>query len=229
MNPTEIDAVLNAAEVKIASGDAPDLKGIGFWRVVTAVKRDPSLVDPFADRIAAIDRTAFTAWARLVIPLWFGTAIAVAATIFGVALIALSPTLAPWSAYIFLAGTGALIGATHGLGHLIVGRFGGIRFSYWFVGRGRPQPGVKTDYATYLRASPRSRAWMHASGALVTKAIPFLLLPVALAVAAIPGWVSIALIVLGVVQILTDVIWSTKSSDWAKFRREMRYVGSSSR
>ncbi len=54
--------------------------------------------------------------------------------------------------------------------------------------------------------------------------MPFLLLPVALLSSAIPGWVAIVLLALGIVQIITDVLWSTKSSDWAKFRREMRYV-----
>jgi hypothetical protein len=64
---------------------------------------------------------------------------------------------------------------------------------------------------------------MHASGAIVTKAIPFLLLPVVLLVSVIPTWVPVVLVVLGVAQIITDVVWSTKSSDWSKFRREMRY------
>lgn len=222
MTPEEIEVVLASAERELADTGAADLRSLGFWRVVDAVKRDPSLNDQFADRIGAIDRAAFATWARLVIPIWLGTTIALGGAIAGVALMALSPTWSAWSGLIFLAGTGAVIGATHGLGHLVVGWIGGIRFSAWFVGRGRPQPGVKTDYATYLRASPRSRAWMHASGALVTKAIPFLLLPVALSMPSNPAWVSVVLVVLGVVQIITDVLWSTKSSDWAKYRREMK-------
>jgi hypothetical protein len=64
---------------------------------------------------------------------------------------------------------------------------------------------------------------MHASGAIVTKAIPFLLIPVALVMPAIPTWVPLILLGLGMIQIVTDVVWSTKSSDWAKFRREMAF------
>jgi siroheme synthase len=64
---------------------------------------------------------------------------------------------------------------------------------------------------------------MHASGAIITKAIPFLLIPAAVLMPAIPTWVAIALLLLGIVQIVTDVTWSTKSSDWAKFRREQQY------
>jgi hypothetical protein len=64
---------------------------------------------------------------------------------------------------------------------------------------------------------------MHASGAIVTKAIPFLLIPAALLMPAIPTWVPIVLLALGIVQIVTDVVWSTRASDWAKYRREISY------
>jgi hypothetical protein len=64
---------------------------------------------------------------------------------------------------------------------------------------------------------------MHASGAIVTKAIPFLLIPVALLMPAVPTWVPIVLLGLGIIQVATDIAWSTKSSDWAKFRREMTF------
>jgi len=85
---------------------------------------------------------------------------------------------------------------------------------------GRPQPGVKTDYASYLAASPKQRAWMHASGAIVSKIIPFALIPAAL-IAGVPRWSIVLLIVVGAVSIITDAIWSTHFSDWKKFRREM--------
>lgn len=223
MTPLEIDSALNAAEVQIAAGSAPQLGGTGFWPAVRAVKSDPELVSQFADRIGAVDRAAFNAWARLVIPIWIGTILAIVGMLVGVALVSASALVAEWNGIVFLAGTGVLIGATHGLGHLMVGFIGGIRFYAWFVGAGRPQPGVKTDYATYLRATPRARAWMHASGAIVTKVIPFLLIPAALAIPEVEAWVTWVLLALGVFQIATDVVWSTKSSDWAKFRREMRY------
>ena len=224
MTPDEVDTALNATEVQIAFGSVPDLRASGYWGVVNAVKGDPGLVDRFAERISAIDRVAFDAWARLVIPFWMGTVLAVVGALLGIALIAASEFVQEWNGIIFMIGTGILIGTTHGLGHIIVGYAGGIRFQAWFIGRGRPQPGVKTDYATYLRAAPRSRAWMHASGAIVTKAIPFLLIPTAVLMPAIPIWVPIALLLLGIVQIVTDVTWSTRSSDWAKFRREQRFT-----
>jgi hypothetical protein len=65
---------------------------------------------------------------------------------------------------------------------------------------------------------------MHASGAIVTKAIPFLLIPASLLMPAMPAWVPIVLLALGIIQIVTDVVWSTRASDWAKYRREMTYA-----
>lgn len=224
VTPFEIDSVLNAAEVQIAFGNVPDLGPIGYWPAVNTVKRTPGLVERFADRIGEIDTVVFAGWARLVVPFWMGTVAAVLGALMGMASIAASEFVASWNGVMFMIGTGILIGTTHGLGHIVVGRIGSIKFSAWFIGKGRPQPGVKTDYATYLRATPRARAWMHASGAIVTKAIPFLLIPFALLMPAIPGWVPIALLALGIIQMATDILWSTKSSDWAKFRREMTFV-----
>lgn len=223
MIPAEVDAVLSAAEDQIASQGTADLRDLGFWKAVAAAKRNPDLVEPFADRIGAIDQTVFLAWAPLTIPMWLGTTFAALATGLGLALIGMSYAKEPWDAVFFLTGTGVLLGSTHGLGHLVVGRIVGIRFTVWFAGYRRPQPGVKTDYATYLRTPARSRAWMHASGAIVTKAIPFVLLPVAIWFA-VPWWTIVVLAGLAVGQVMTDIVWSTKASDWAKYRREMQHV-----
>ena len=67
----------------------------------------------------------------------------------------------------------------------------------------RPQPGVKVDYASYLRVPARSRAWMHASGAIVTKIVPFALIGAALA-ADVPSWVVWVLVAVGIGQMVTD-------------------------
>ncbi len=223
MTPAEMDGVLASAEEQIDTQGTADLRTLGFWKTVGAVKRDPALVDRFADRIGAIDQIVFLAWAPLTIPILAGTVAAVLATFLGLGLIGLSFGSESWSGLFFLAGTAVLLASTHGLGHLVVGRIVGIRFTVWFAGYRRLQPGVKTDYASYLRTPARSRAWMHASGAVVTKAIPFLLLPLAVW-SGTPTWAVVVLVVLAVGQVLTDVLWSTKVSDWAKYKREMRYV-----
>ena len=109
----------------------------------------------------------------------------------------------------------------HSSAHWLVGRAVGIRFATYFAAFPPPPlPGLKTDYATYLRASPVRRAWMHASGAIATKLAPFLALAFAPATGP-SAWAIVVLLVLGVGQILTDVFISTKASDWKKVRREL--------
>jgi hypothetical protein len=61
---------------------------------------------------------------------------------------------------------------------------------------------------------------MHASGAVATKLAPFLVLALASRVDA-PGWSIAVLWVVGIGQIVTDVLFSTKASDWKKVRREL--------
>ncbi len=64
---------------------------------------------------------------------------------------------------------------------------------------------------------------MHAAGAITTKVVPFALIGAALA-ADLPVWSVWTLVGLGGAMIVTDVLWSTKSSDWKKFLREMAFV-----
>lgn len=220
-----IESVLGIAEERLAQGGS--LSGTGFRQVVAQVKKSPELAERYGPRIARIDDAAFRRWPMLVIPLVPGTLLAGVVASIGLALVgwtyvlvgAGSDALALIS---FFGGLGILLGSTHGLGHLVVGRLLGIRFTAWFVGSvQRPQPGVKIDYESYLKSTPVRRAWMHAAGAITTKVIPFALIGAARA-AGMPGWVTWVLLGLGVAMVVTDMLWSTKSSDWARFRREMR-------
>lgn len=192
--------------------------------MVSAVKRDPEL-DRFVDDVADIDQQAFRNWALLTVPLALGTSLMVFGTVVGLALVTLAYQVeGVWSGVWILVGTGVLLVTTHGLAHLVVGTAVGIEFTYWFIGKiSQPQPGVKTDYGTYLRTPARSRAWMHAAGAIATKLIPFLMIGAALA-AGVPAWATWALVAVGVVTLITDVLWSTKASDWKKFQREMAFA-----
>jgi hypothetical protein len=195
----------------------------GFWKAVSAVKRDRALVDRYADRIARIDRAAFERSVPLRMPVAIGVALDVAGVAVGIALIALAPG-SPWRELVFLAGVAALIATTHTLAHWIVGSLAGIRFTHAFTAPPkRPQPGFKIDYASYLRAPARARAWMHASGAIATKVLPFAVLPFALG-AGLEPWAIWLLLAIGVIQLVTDAVWSVRGSDWKKFRREMRFA-----
>lgn len=225
MHEREVEATLTACESALAERGKVDLKALGFWKAVAAVKKDPKLVAQYARRIANIDREAFVRSAPVVLPAPIGVALEAIGTAVGVAILALAPALSsPWLELAYLVGAGALIGATHALTHYVVGGLMGIRFTHFYsLPPLRPQPGFKTDYASYLRTPPRSRAWMHASGAIVSKAIPFVVAALA-AGAGAATWAVAALFALGVLQLITDVTLSTRASDWKKFRREMRFA-----
>jgi hypothetical protein len=106
--------------------------------------------------------------------------------------------------------------------HWLVGRAIGMRFlAYYVRDLIPPIPGLKIDYATYLRVSPEARAWMHASGAIASKIGPFLALAFWPASGA-AGWAAWAILGYGLLIIGTDVFISTRKSDWKRFRREMR-------
>lgn len=223
MDEAAVERTLAACEQALAGAGAPDLRALGFWRAVAAVKRDRTLVDRYASRIAAIDRQVFRRRVRLVFPVDLGIVLVIGGLLVDLVFLAVAlPADHPWREILVLVGAAGLDVATHGLAHLAVGALLGIGFSDWFVDLPKkPQPGFKIDYASYLRASPRQRAWMHAAGAIATKLTPFLVALYALAIDT-QTWAVLILLALGVVQIVTDVLFSVKASDWKKFRREMR-------
>lgn len=224
MDESQIEQTLAGCERELASGrHRLDLKALGFWKAVEAVKRRPELVERYADRVAVIDREAFRRAVPLIFPVPLGLVLLVLGTSGGLALIAATFVTPPeWRGWVLLAGAGALIGATHGLAHYVVGIGSGIRFTHWYSKPPfRPQPGFKIDYASYLRTPPRRRAWMHASGAIVSKIVPFAAVLFGLAAAA-PVWSIVVLLVIGVAQVLTDLLLSIRHSDWKRFKREMR-------
>ena len=226
MDDAALESTFASCERALAGGGTVDLRALGFWRAVARVKREKSLRFRYAERIARIDRSAFaqrvptrTAAAVGVAVLGLGTAV-------GVLLLGAAASLGhPWRELVVLAGAGALIGATHDLAHFFVGAALGIRFTDFFVDvpKRKPQPGLKLDYASYLRAPAAARAWMHASGAIVSKLVPFVVIPYAVAIAC-DAWAAVVLAAIGVISIATDLLFSVKASDWKRFRREMRLV-----
>lgn len=217
---TAIEAALDRAEEALSLDRG--LKDTGFWPAVRDVKRDDDLVARYADRIAKIDRRAFERGVILRVPASVGVPGLALKSAFGVAAVAWANSVSSVPATIlFLAGFGALIVGTHSLTHWIVGQLAGMRFTHVFLGGPPPpRPGVKTDYATYLRASAVERAVMHASGAVVTKLVPFLLIPFVPQTGS-HRWLVWILVAVGVIQIATDVFLSTKVSDWMKVKREL--------
>jgi hypothetical protein len=200
-----------------------DLSSLGFWRLVKRVKLSPEAVEAYGDRIGRIDTAAFRAGVPRRFPVWLGNAVLMGGVFVGVAAVVFALRVSSS----FLAGVALLVAGVawavsfHCLAHWLVGRLVGMRFTDYFIGGPPPpRPGLKTDYATYLRVSPRRRAAMHASGAVATKVAPFLPLFFWSAADA-PVWSALLLLGVGGLQILTDILFSVKTSDWKKVAREL--------
>jgi hypothetical protein len=226
-----LGAALDRIESAVDSGDT-DLSRLGFWRVVALIKRDDELIDRYAAQVGHIDQKAFHARMRFRIPVWAGNTLLLGEAAVGVVAVVLAvrnananpgqpPRVELLSGLALLLAAATWTIGLHSPTHWVVGRLVGIRFTDYFLGGPPPpRPGLKTDYATYLRASPIARAVMHASGALATKLAPFLAL-IFVSASDAPAWAGFALLGLGAVLITTDVLFSTKTSDWKKVRREL--------
>lgn len=222
---TGIGAQLDGIEAAVAGGRS-DLGELGFWRLVGRIKRDPALVEAHADQVGRIDTAAFRRGVGLRVPVWLGNLLLVGATAFGAAAVVVARVAADAGEGDLLVGAALLVAAgalaigVHAPTHWVVGRVMGMRFTDYFLGGPPPpRPGVKTDYATYLRTPPMRRAWMHASGAIATKVAPFVVLALAPWGDA-PWWSLLAVAAIGVGMITTDVLFSVRSGDWKKFLRE---------
>ena len=219
--PADLSADLDRIEAAVAQGNS-DLRSLGFWRVVGQVKPDRVLVDRYADQIGRIDATAFRAFARFRMPVWVGNTILLVGAAAGLAaaIIARSVSSETLAGLLLIVAGADWTVTLHSPTHWFVGYLVSIRFTDYFVGGPPPpRPGLKSDYASYLRADPGSRAWMHASGAIATKLAPFLALAFWPGSGA-PWWSAAALIAIGVVSIVTDITLSVTTSDWKKFKRE---------
>jgi hypothetical protein len=197
-----------------------DLSGLGFWRLLGRVKVEPMLAEHWADQAGRIDRKVFEARVRFRFPVWFGNIVLLIGVVFGAAATVYgmrcdNPTVAG-SAFV-VAGVAWLV-CVHDLAHWAVGRLVGISFLAYYIGF-PPWPGLKIDYASYLRASPAARAWMHASGTLATKVAPFAALGFCLTANG-PAWAAWVLAGIGALQIVTDILLSRTRSDWKRVARE---------
>jgi hypothetical protein len=218
----DLDVRLDRIEAAVEAGNT-DLRALGFWRIVAVVKADRILIDRYADRIGRIDTTAFRRAVRPRFPVWLGNTVLFVGAVIGVVLIGVASMIEDevWKGIlVILAGLDWTV-AVHCPTHWLFGRFVDVRFTDYVFRGVPPYPGLKTDYATYIRADPGSRAWMHASGAIATKLAPFVAL-IFVPVVGAPVWAAVVLVGVGVIQVVTDAVYSTKKSDWKRFSRERR-------
>jgi len=222
-DPRDYRAEFDRIEAAVDAGQT-DLRALGFWRLLAKVKADPVLAHHWAEQAGRIDRKVFEARALVRVPVWFGNGVLLVGTLAGAVAVAIalrteSETLAGLALVFAALDWSATF---HIPAHWLVGRAVGMRFlAYYLRDLMPPFPGLKIDYATYLRIAPETRAWMHASGAIASKIAPLLALafwPTSDA----PGWAAWAIAGYEVLIIGTDVFISTRTSDWKRFRREMR-------
>jgi hypothetical protein len=219
--PADLSGELDRIEAAVQAGNT-DLTTLGFWRLVARVKPDRMLVDRHGDQIGRIDAAAFRLAVRPRLLVWAGNTLLLAATLGGLAAaIAAHVVSSATLSGLLLLGAGAVWTISlHSPTHWAVGRAVGIDFTDYFVGGPPPpRPSLKIDYATYLRADPESRAWMHASGAIATKIAPLFALAFWPGSGA-PWWSAAGLVVICLASIATDIAFSVKMGDWKKFRRE---------
>lgn len=189
--------------------------------------------------VGRIDRKAFEQRTRVRFPVWFGNAALVLGTLVMLALVPVALRLADGriggdqrsdlaGALVIVAALGLSV-TVHDPAHWLWGRMGGVRFThYFFDGPMKIEPGIKVDYASYLRANPSARAAMHAAGAVATKLAPFGVFAWAYIEHAdrswelLPAWSLWAVLVYGAGQVLTDVLHSRRHGDWKKVLRERR-------
>lgn len=222
-DPAGFPAEFERIEAAVDAGQS-DLRALGFWRLLAKVKADPILAHHWAEQAGRIDRKVFEARARLRVPVWVGNALLMVGMLLGAAAVGVALTTDSET----VAGLALVFAALdwsvsfHVPAHWLVGRLMGMRFlSYYVRDLIPPVPGLKIDYATYLRVAPEARAWMHASGAIASKIGPFLALAFWPASGS-PGWAAWAILGYALLIIGTDVFISTRKSDWKRYRREMR-------
>ena len=217
----DLSTELSRIERAVDEGST-DLGALGFWRLVKRVKLSSGAIERYGEQIGRIDTKAFRRGVPRRYPVWMGNAVLSGGVLAGVAavLVALKVSSSLLAGLALVVAGGLWAVSFHDLAHWLVGRMFGMRFTDYFIGGpSPPRPGLKTDYASYLRVPAERRAWMHASGAIATKVAPFL--PLLLWSAAdAPAWSAIVLLAIGAAQIVTDVLFSVRSSDWKKVLRE---------
>jgi hypothetical protein len=176
----DLDTALGEIEKKLEEKDY-SVRELGFWRLVEKVKRDPELIEKYAERIGRIDQRIFRDRAPFTLGVASGNFLELLGVVASLAILAWGAAYRgpyPWALPLIAALL--LSTAVHPLAHLLAGKLAGIRFTFYFLnGPLRVEPTLKIDYATYLRASPRQRAWMHLAGAVATTISPLIVLIIA--------------------------------------------------
>jgi hypothetical protein len=194
-----------------------DYNGKAFWAIVDRVKKDKTNDDELLKHIENISQKRFREKASFTVSVPLGNLLEIVLTISAVVLaLKASPG---WMLYISAL---ILMTALHPLSHYATGSLYGIRFTHYYLnGPARIEPTLRIDYSSYLKASGRKRALVHASGVLGTVAAPL----IAAGIAANRGAGDAAgnLFILFLLLVVFELLTSTKIGDLMRARREYGY------
>lgn len=181
--------------------------GPKFWRLVKQVKEDPALVEKYADRIGEIDQKFFMEKVAITIPTSLGSMLALLGIVVSIILLLLGKdVLGPYQLIIPFISALILSTVVHPLAHILAGRAGGIRFTFYFLdGPLKIEPSVKTDYSTYLRATPGQRITMHLAGPVATILSPLVVMIAAFLIGYPPNSLYV-LVVFSLFFLITEFI-----------------------
>lgn len=183
MQESEIGEKLEKIKAGVDGGDFSVIKELGFYKIVSEIKKNRELGDKFASMIGDIDYKFFDSRIRFKIPFTIGTIIELGLAIISLILLYLGARAEPGiiEALLFLLSALLMMTALHPISHAIAGKAFGIRFYFYFLdGPLLIEPTLKTDYASYVKAEPMKRAIFHLAGAINSIATTFFVFLVAL-------------------------------------------------
>ena len=191
--------------------------GKDFWAIVALVKKERINDDALLEQIENISQRRFREKVHFTLSVPAGNLLEIVITIAAIYLAFQIRT--DWMLYFSAL---ILMTTLHPLSHYATGSLFGIRFTHYYLnGPARIEPTLRIDYASYLKASGKKRALMHASGVIGTIAAP--LIVAAIAVNRGAGAVAENLFILFLLLVVFELLTSTKIGDLMRARREYKF------
>lgn len=191
--------------------------GKEFVSIIEKIKKDKLNDDELLAQIETISLKRFNKRVILSLGLYQGNFLEIAGTIAG--LILPFYIINDWVYYVSAL---ILMTTLHPLSHFLAGRMFGIRFTHYYLnGPARIEPTLRIDHFSYLKASGRKRAIMHASGVIGTLAAPL----IAAHFAFYSGYTDASrnLLYFFILLVVFEFLTSTRIGDLMKAKREYGY------
>lgn len=188
-----------------------------FKTLLHRVKKDRINDDDLLEQIENVSVKRFRENVSFTLSIAFGNLLATIATI--AAIIMALRISSEWMLYLSAL---VLMTSLHPLSHFLTGSLLGIKFTHYYLdGPARFEPTLRINYSSYLKASPRRRALMHASGVVGTVAAPLIVALMALNKGA--GDAAFNLFILFLLLVVFELLTSTKTGDLMRAKREYGY------